>query len=153
MCEKQYWKLASRVLEARFQSKYQVSNTRIQLVDLCIFCHIDLESYRLEFVKSKSESTTLDFYSETNQNKSDRVGTKKQRTEGQRNKEWRNGLGRKKKKKKKKKRRRRGRRPEDQIGQEEENSDLKGRVRCGRKKKRTEEEEDSDVEEERELEF
>ena len=77
MCEKQYWKLASRVLEARFQSKYQVSNTRIQLVDLCIFCHIDLESYRLEFVKSKSESTTLDFYSETNQNKSDRAGTKK----------------------------------------------------------------------------
>ena len=147
MCEKQYWKLASRVLEALFQFKYQVSNTRIQLVDLCIFCHIDLE-----FVKSKSESTTLDFYSGTNQNKSDRVGTKKQRTEGQRNKEWRNGVGRKKKKKKKK-RRRRGRRTEDQIGQEEENLDLKGRVRCGRKKKRTEEEEDSDVEEERELEF
>ena len=152
MFEKQYWKLASWVLEARFQSKYQVSNTRIQLVDLCIFCHIDLESYRLEFVKSKFESTTLDFYSETNQNKSDQAGTKKQRTEGQRNKEWRNGLGRKKKKKKKK-RRRRGRRTEDQIRQEEENSDLKGRVRCGRKKKRTEEEEDSDVEEERELEF
>ena len=87
-----------------------------------------------------------------NQNKSDRAGTKKQRTEGQRNKEWRNEFGRKKKKKKKK-RRRRGRRTEDQIGQEEENSDLKGRVRCGRKKKRTKEEEDSDVEEERELEF
>ena len=42
---------------------------------------------------------------------------------------------------------------EDKIGQEEEDSDLKGRLRCGRKKKRIEEEEDSDAEEERELEF
>ena len=27
-----------------------------------VFCHIDLESYRLEFVKSKPKSIGLDFY-------------------------------------------------------------------------------------------
>ena len=69
MGEEQYCKLASRVLEAWFQSKYWVSNIRILLADLGTFCHIDLESYKLESVKSKFESTRLDFYSETDQNK------------------------------------------------------------------------------------
>ena len=82
MGEEQYYTLASRVLEARFQSKYRVSNTWILLADLGTFCHIDLESYRLEFVNSKSKSTRLDFYSETYQNKSDWAGTEKQRTKG-----------------------------------------------------------------------
>ena len=114
MHEKQYCKLASLFLEAWFQSKYRVSNTWIPLADLGIFCHIDLKSYRLEFVKSKSESIGLEFYSGTNQIRL----------------EQRNTLGRKKKKKKKKKkRRRRGRRTEDQIRQEKEELDLEGRRR------------------------
>ena len=36
-------------------------------------------------------------------------------------------------------------RTEDQIGQEEEDSNLKGRLRSGRKKKRIEEEEEIDL--------
>ena len=73
----EYCKLVSRVSKGWFQSKYRVSNTWIPLADLGIPCHIDLKSYRLKFVKSKSESTRLDFYSDTGQNKTDQVGTKK----------------------------------------------------------------------------
>ena len=79
MRQKQYWKLASRVLKARFQSKYRVSNTQVPLADLGFFYHIDLESYRFEFVKSKSKFTGLNFYSEIDQNKSDWAGVEKQR--------------------------------------------------------------------------
>ena len=126
MHKKQYCKLASWVLKARFPSKYRVSKTWVLLADLGFFCHIDLESYRLEFVKSKSESIGLDFYSETDQIRS---RTEKQRTK---NREQRSTSRRKKRKKK----RRRGRRTEDQIEPEEEESDLERRRREQRKKKK-----------------
>ena len=80
-----------------------------------VFCHIDLQSYRLEFVKSKPESIGLNFY----------------RT--RLDLEQRTRSGRKKKKKKKKKRKGR---TDDQIGQEEEESNLEGRKKELRKKKR-----------------
>ena len=86
--------------------------------------HIDLESYRLEFVKSKSKSTRLDFYSETYQHKSDRVGTEKQKTQRQRNKEQRNRSGRKEE--------------EEEEEEEEERKKNKGPDRAGRRRLRSE---------------
>ena len=86
---------------ARVQYETRVSKTRVPLADLEVFCHIDLESYRLEFVKSKPKSIGLDFY------------------------RWRSRWQKKK-----------NRRTEDQIGQEEEESNLEGRRKELRRKKK-----------------
>ena len=122
---KWFSKVASRVLLAWVQYETQVSKTWVPLADLEVFCHIDLESYRLEFVNSKPKSIGLFSIDKDLEDKRRRI------------EEQRTSLGAKEEEE------------EEDKEEEEEGKKNRGpgwarkrRIRSGRKKKRTEEEEE-----------